>query len=132
MLKQINVVGAILIQHHQILCAKRGPNKSLGGLWEFPGGKIEPNETPQQALKRELQEELRIDVTVEDTPFEKTSYVYDFGQVNLTTFLCHLNHGTPKLTEHEAILWLAPHELNQLKWAPADIPTVQKLTQLNW
>lgn len=129
-LKKINVVGAILVENGKILCAQRGEDKSLAYLWEFPGGKIETGETPQEALIRELQEELLIEVEVQSEKFEETSYQYDFGLVNLTTFICFLKSGTPQLTEHIAVDWLAPKELNNLKWAPADIPAVEKLMEM--
>ena len=86
-MKQINVVGAILVQDGKILCAQRGPGRALENLWEFPGGKIEPGETPREALKRELTEELKIVVSVAEEAFESASHVYTFGQVNLTTFI---------------------------------------------
>lgn len=127
MKKQINVVGAILLRDNKILCAKRGQSKFLANLWEFPGGKIEPGETPQEALIRELQEELLITVQVNKSPFEVTTHEYDFGIVTLTTFICHLISGKPQITEHEEVRWLHPNELNQLEWAPADIPAVKKI-----
>ena len=74
MLKEITVVGAILIENGKILCAKRGEGKSLAYLWEFPGEKIESGESPQEALIRELKEELYIEVDVQTEKFEKTSY----------------------------------------------------------
>lgn len=127
MKKEIHVVGAILSHDNKILCAQRGPGKSLPFLWEFPGGKIEPGETPQIALKRELNEELLIKVNVDSKAFDTTRYEYDFGVVNLTTFRCQLISGTPKLTEHLSIKWLNKNELHTLQWAPADIPAVEKL-----
>ncbi|MGM0214090.1 (deoxy)nucleoside triphosphate pyrophosphohydrolase [Enterococcus sp. AZ109] len=127
MKKTIEVVGAIIVDNGKILCAQRGPEKSLANFWEFPGGKIESNETPIDALKRELTEELLITVTVEDELFESTKHEYDFGIVHLTTFICHLQQGEPQLTEHVAIKWLPVEELGTLEWAPADIPTVEKL-----
>ena len=130
LLKKINVVGAILVENGKILCAQRGEGKSLAYLWEFPGVKIETGETPQEALIRELQEELMIEVEVEFEKFEETSYQYDFGIVNLTTFICFLKSGTPQLTEHIAVEWLVPKELNKLEWAPADIPAVEKLMEM--
>ncbi|WP_161878429.1 (deoxy)nucleoside triphosphate pyrophosphohydrolase [Alkalibacterium sp. MB6] len=126
-MKEIHVVGAIIIKNKQILCAQRGNEKALPNLWEFPGGKIEQDETPQEALIRELQEELKIEVEVEREAFETTVYTYDFGRVHLTTFICNLIEGKPQLTEHHQIKWLYPHELDQVKWAPADIPAVEKL-----
>lgn len=130
LLKKINVVGAILIENGKILCAQRGEGKSLAYLWEFPGGKIETGETPQEALIRELQEELMIEVEVQSEKFEETSYQYDFGLVTLTTFICFLKKGTPQLTEHIAVEWLALKELTTLEWAPADIPAVEKLMEM--
>lgn len=125
--KQINVVGAIITEEGKILCAQRGREKSLPNLWEFPGGKIEQGETPQEALIRELEEELLIEVEVKSEQFENTSYEYNFGMVNLTTYICILKSGTPKLTEHIEVRWLKPEELNSVKWAPADVPAVNKL-----
>lgn len=130
MKKNIDVVGAILIKDSKILCAQRGGEKSLPYLWEFPGGKIEKGETPQKALQRELKEELKIEVTVENDIYDKVSYEYDFGIVNLTTIICHLKEGEPVLTEHVDIKWLEPKEIKSLEWAPADIPTVEKLSKI--
>lgn len=129
-LKKINVVGAILVEDGKILCAQRGKSKSLAYLWEFPGGKIESGESPQEALIRELKEELLIEVDVQSEKFEETSYQYDFGVVNLTTFICLLKKGTPQLTEHITVKWLEPKELDQLEWAPADVPVVEKLMEM--
>lgn len=131
MKKQINVVGAIIIDKEQVLCAQRGPGRALANLWEFPGGKIEKGEQPINALKRELAEELLIEVSVDEQPFEVTSHEYDFGIVTLTTFICRLRKGVPKLTEHIAIKWLPVECLRELQWAPADIPAVEKLSQLS-
>ncbi len=127
MKKEINVVGAIIIKDKQILCCQRGPGRALANLWEFPGGKIEANETKVQALKRELNEELKIDVSIVEEEFEFTCFEYDFGYVNLSTFICYLDSGIPQLTEHLQIKWLLPQELDILEWAPADIPTIEKL-----
>ncbi|MFC6171850.1 (deoxy)nucleoside triphosphate pyrophosphohydrolase [Loigolactobacillus jiayinensis] len=127
MKKVIEVVGAIIVAEGKILCLQRGPGRSLANYWEFPGGKIEPQETPINALKRELTEELLIKVKVDENIYESTQYEYDFGTVHLTTFVCHLISGQPKLTEHIANKWLPTKELATLAWAPADIPTAKKL-----
>lgn len=127
MLKEIFVVGAILIKDKKILCCQRGPGRSLAYKWEFPGGKIEAGETPIDALKRELQEELKIEVTILPEVFVDASYDYDFGRVHMKTFICHLKKGAPVLTEHVEIKWLSPESLAELDWAPVDIPTVKKL-----
>ena len=127
MKKQINVVGAIIVKNGKILCAQRGYDKSLPELWEFPGGKIEIGESPSQALKREIREELLLELANDIEEFMFTSYEYDFGIVNLTTFICHIQNGEPTLTEHIEIKWLNKSELDQIEWAPADIPTVYRL-----
>jgi 8-oxo-dGTP diphosphatase len=123
-LKKINVVGAVIDQDGRILCAQRGPGGSLGGMWEFPGGKIENGESPRDALIREIDEELRCEIAVGDE-VTTTSHEYDFGVVTLTTFWCELVAGTPTLTEHAEVRWLVPDELHQLEWAPADVPAVE-------
>jgi len=121
--KQINVVGAVIVREGLILCAQRGPDGALPGMWEFPGGKIEAGETPHDALAREITEELECEVAVGEL-ITTTSCEYDFGIVALTTFYCELLSGTPVLTEHAEVLWLAAAELSSLEWAPADAPAV--------
>jgi len=120
--KQINVVGAVIVKDGEVLCAQRGKG-SLAGLWEFPGGKIEPNESARDALQREIEEELLCTVTVGDE-ITTTAHEYNFGIVNLTTFLCELVDGSPVLTEHADVRWLEPARMNELEWAPADVPAV--------
>ncbi|MGE9809240.1 MULTISPECIES: (deoxy)nucleoside triphosphate pyrophosphohydrolase [unclassified Janibacter] len=124
MQKQISVVGAVIVRDGLILCAERGPQGSLGGKWEFPGGKIEPGETARAALAREIDEELECQITVGDL-ITTTTHDYDFGTVTLTTFWCELVAGEPVLTEHASVRWLAAGDLSELDWAPADIPAVQ-------
>lgn len=126
MKKEINVVGAVIEKNGEILCAQRGFDKTLAGLWEFPGGKIEKNETPEQALAREITEELLCDISI-TYKITTTCYEYDFGVVILTTFLCKLEKGVPTLTEHQMIKWLPIEKLTLLEWAPADVPTIEKL-----
>lgn len=126
MKKQINVVGAVIVKDSEVLCAQRGPAGSLAGMWEFPGGKIEPGETAREALQREIVEELECQVAVGDE-VTTTRHEYEFGIVTLTTFYCELVAGTPKLTEHAEVRWLAPDVLGALDWAPADIPAVERI-----
>lgn len=128
MKKQINVVGAVLVRDGLVLAAQRSELMALPLLWEFPGGKIEPGESPQEALRRELHEELSVQATVGEQ-VETTEYEYDFGVVTLTTFYCSLVGGEPTLTEHAQIRWLPAGELTSLEWAPADIPAVQKIIE---
>ena len=123
MARQIHVVGAVIVNHGLVLCAQRGLEGTLPGLWEFPGGKIEPGETARQALKREIAEELDCIVDVGDK-VTVTTHEYDFGLVTLTTFRCRLADGEPRLTEHLNVKWLKNAELDSLEWAPADIPAM--------
>lgn len=130
MKKVIQVVGAVIEENGLILCAKRGNTKTLANLWEFPGGKIEKGETPQEALSREITEEMGCQVVIGEL-VETTKHEYDFGIVDLTTFKCTLLKGRPTLTEHAEIRWLEPRELLSVEWAPADIPAVKKLMRVD-
>ncbi|MBA1835518.1 (deoxy)nucleoside triphosphate pyrophosphohydrolase [Corynebacterium wankanglinii] len=128
MTKRIEVVGAVLVEDGRVFAAKRGPGKSMAGYWEFPGGKIEPGETPQAALARELREELGIDVIV--GPF-LVSATHDLGTsvIELSTYMCQISSGNLTLTEHIQSRWITRSELNMLDWAPADLPTVELLKE---
>ena len=121
--RQIRVVGAVITNQGCVLAAQRGMAGSLAGLWEFPGGKIEHGETPEEALEREIREELGCSITV-GREVTTTVHDYDFGQVTLTTFYCKLAEGSPESTEHSDLRWLAPHEFTSVEWAPADMPAV--------
>ena len=120
---EIEVVGAVIVRDGLVLCAQRGPDGSLSGKWEFPGGKVEHGESGRLALEREIDEELRCVVAVGD---EIATTQHDDGRVVvvLTTFWCRIVSGTPQLTEHTALRWVAPGELGGLDWAPADVPAV--------
>ncbi|SDS26265.1 8-oxo-dGTP diphosphatase [Brevibacterium sandarakinum] len=126
MKKEINVVGAVVTSGGKILSAQRSAIMSLPGLWEFPGGKIEPGETPRAALVREMQEELLCTVDIGDQ-VASTRYEYDFGFVTLTTFYATLVDGEPQLTEHSEIRWIDAADLDSVEWAPADVPAVETI-----
>lgn len=123
---QIHVVGAVITRDGLVMCAQRGHEGNLPGLWEFPGGKIEQGESKQAALAREIAEELGCTVEVGDE-VTTTTHEYEFGEVTLTTFYCSLVSGTPTPTEHAAITWLRPDELHTIAWAPADIPALARI-----
>lgn len=99
---------------------------SLPGMWEFPGGKIEPGESPREALVREMKEELLCTVEIGEQ-VETTRHEYDFGFVTLTTFYATLIDGEPQLTEHSEIRWIDAADLDSVEWAPADIPAVETI-----
>lgn len=122
----VRVVGAVIVRDGKILCAQRGPEGQLPGMWEFPGGKLEPGEEPEVALRREIQEELGCDVVVGEH-LETTVYTYDFATISLSTYWCTLATGEPTPTEHSQLAWVSPRELSLYEWAPADIPAVAKL-----
>ncbi|UNK70676.1 (deoxy)nucleoside triphosphate pyrophosphohydrolase [Microbacterium sp. H1-D42] len=126
MKKQINVVGAVVVRGDAVLSARRSTAMQLPGVWEFPGGKVEPGETPQQALRREMREELLCEVDVGEH-VETTSHEYDFGVVTLTTFFATLVAGEPQLTEHAELRWIPAAQLGSVEWAPADVPAVQRV-----
>lgn len=130
MKKLIKVVGAVFVKDGRILAARRSETMSLPGLWEFPGGKIEPGETAKAALLREISEEFRCEVEVKDY-LTTTDHEYPFGIVSLATYYVELRGAEPELTEHAEIRWLHPTELFDVEWAPADIPAVQLLASQN-
>ena len=128
MSQAIEVVGAVIVRDGLVYCVQRGPDRSLPGLWEFPGGKIEPGEEGPIALAREIEEELLCRVEVGEI-VTYTSHDYDFGTVRLTTYYCQLVDEEPSLSEHSSERWLSSEELGQLLWAPADVPAVAEIVR---
>ncbi|UOR13602.1 (deoxy)nucleoside triphosphate pyrophosphohydrolase [Halobacillus amylolyticus] len=124
----ISVVGAVIEQEDNILCALRSPSMSLPLHWEFPGGKIQEGEKPEEALVREINEELGCTIEVKRKIVE-TNEDNDNTTINLSTFFSEIKTGTPLAFEHDKIQWIHKRELNSLKWAPADIPTVEFITK---
>ena len=123
--KEIKVVGAVIENEEgEILCAQRPEGKNLALKWEFPGGKIEVGESPTAALKRELQEEMALDIEILDE-ITTTTYEYDFGIVELTTYFSKIKAGNIQLLEHEEMKWMKADDIDQLYWAPADIPAIK-------
>ena len=128
-MKEVEVVGAVIQdEQNRFLCALRGQDMFLAGLWEFPGGKVEPGEDHKTALKREINEELTCSIQV-GNHIVSTTHDYENLRVHLHTYLATIETGTPVAKEHEELRWVSPEILNQLNWAPADIPTVEKLLE---
>ncbi len=125
--KIINVVAAAIEKDGKFFCAQRPEGKSLGGFWEFPGGKLEEGESPEQALIREIKEELNSEIKIVSY-INEASYDYDFGTVVMKTYHAELISGNLELLEHQNSTWLAPHELSTINWAPVDRPAVRLLS----
>lgn len=121
------VCGVISNPAGKVLACQRGPERHLGGLWEFAGGKVDPGETPEAALKRELREELRIDVEVGKRLSHMVEWADGEVAIRLTGFHCTIVEGEPTAIEHTEIRWCEISELSELDWAEADVPLVKEL-----
>ena len=116
--KTVKVVAAIIIHDNKIFATQRGYGEFKDG-WEFPGGKIEPGETPQEALAREIKEELDIEIEVKDF-LETVEYDYPEFHLSMDCFFCVIRSGELVLKEHEAAKWLTAEKLDSVDWLPAD------------
>ena len=131
-LPTVLVVAVALIDvDGRVLIAKRPEGKKLAGLWEFPGGKVEPGERPEQALIRELKEELDIDVKESClAPFVFASHAYDSFHLLMPLYLCRRWDGVVAAREHDALAWVKPNKLSDYPMPPADEPLVAWLRDL--
>lgn len=126
MVKRVKVAAGAIIQERRLLAAQRGYG-TYKGFWEFPGGKIEQGETPQQALQREIEEEMGALVEVGEL-IGKVEYTYpEQLQVTLYCFLCTVHEGVLKLLEHENAAWLDQEHLYDVEWLAADIALLDRL-----
>lgn len=128
--KQIKVVAAIIKHNDKILCVQRGENKLeyISKKYEFPGGKIEDGETREQTIVREIQEELKMDISINED-FLTVEHNYPDFFLIMHSFICSCSDPTVHLTEHIDYKWLKISELADLDWAGADVPIVEKLIQ---
>lgn len=122
----IRVTAAVIERDSTILIAKRRQDHPLGGLWEFPGGKIEDGEDPRACLARELQEEFGIEAAITD---HLMTHVHNYPQatIELQSYRALHISGTFELRDHDEIRWVSPLEMLEYEFAPADIPTVHLL-----
>ncbi|PBB06972.1 MULTISPECIES: (deoxy)nucleoside triphosphate pyrophosphohydrolase [Salimicrobium] len=128
MKKQVKVVAAIIEnEEEEILCALRSPDMSIPNMWEFPGGKVENGESLQEALEREIREELGCSIRAGEV-FNRNVHEYDSFIIELIAIKARLLEGEPEPKEHAKLVWLKQEHLPSLVWAPADIPAVEELT----
>ena len=125
--KKIEVVAAVILQDGKLFATQRGYGE-WKDWWEFPGGKIESGETPGEALKREIREELATEIEVKEL---LTTIDYDYPKFHLTMhcYLCTILSGQPSLLEHEDARWLEMDEMNSVRWLPADKDVIEKFFQ---
>ena len=123
--KSISVVAAIICKDGQIFATQRGYG-NYKDWWEFPGGKVEAGETPEQALEREIREELATEISVGDY-LMTVEYDYPEFHLSMACYWCSIKEGNLTLLEHEAARWLPFSDLRQVNWLPADIQVIEEL-----
>ena len=124
-MKTVKVVAAIIIHEGKVFATQRGYGEFKDG-WEFPGGKIEEGETPEQALEREIQEELETKIQVNEK-IDTVEYDYPNFHLSMDCFICNIIEGDLVLKEHEAAKWLSKEELYSVNWLPADEGLIEKI-----
>lgn len=126
-MKIVKVVAAVIKDENKIFATARGYGE-YKGWWEFPGGKIEAGETPQEALKREILEELDTEIKVGNL-IDTIEYDYPSFHLSMDCFWCEIVKGNLVLKEHEAAKWLAKEELDSVEWLPADLGLIGKIRE---
>ena len=127
-MKTIEVVAAVIVRDGRVFATQRGYG-DFKDMWEFPGGKMEPGENREDALKREIREELAADISV-DSFIDTIEYDYPKFHLILHCFLCSLKTKEVHLLEHESSRWLSADELDSVDWLPADLSLIEKLKSL--
>ncbi|TBR21204.1 16S rRNA (cytosine(1402)-N(4))-methyltransferase, partial [bacterium] len=120
----ITVCAGVILRSGGVLLARRGPGKRHAGQWEFPGGRVEPGETPAEALRRELREELGLEAEV-GAELIRTRHVYDYGEIELVAFLVPKFTGTPILKDHDQTAWVTARDVVRYDLVPADVPVAE-------
>ena len=126
-MKSIDVVAAIICHDGKILATQRGYGEQAGG-WEFPGGKVEPGETPEEAIVREIREELGATIAV-DGHLTTIDHDYETFHLHMACFLAHVAEGTLELHEHIAARWVDAETIDELAWLPADLKVVERVKE---
>ena len=124
-MKTIEVAAAVILKDGRVFTTQRGYGPYKDG-WEFPGGKLEPGETPEQALIREIREELDTEIAVGEKLIQ-VEYDYPDFHLSMACFLCAVRSGSLTLKEHESAKWLTPEDLDSVSWLPADRIVVNQL-----
>lgn len=124
-MRQIEVVAAIIVKDHKVFATQRGYGE-WKDFWEFPGGKIDAGETPEEALCREIKEELDIEIAVGEL-FTTIDYDYPTFHITMHCYLCTIENGSLTLLEHEAAKWLSLEQLDSVTWLPADLLVIAEL-----
>lgn len=127
-MKRVEVVAAVLIHNGLVFATQRGHGEFKDG-WEFPGGKVEAGESPEEALRREIREELEVEVNVGDL-IDTIEYDYPAFHLSMKCYACTIAGGSPHLLEHEAARWLSADQLDSVAWLPADITLIPKIAGL--
>lgn len=127
-MKTIRVVAAIICHDHKVFATQRGYGEFKDG-WEFPGGKVEAEETPREALKREILEELDTEVEVGEL-LDTVEFDYPTFHLSMDCFICKIISGNLVLKEHEAAKWLTKEQLNSVEWLPADKGLIPKVSEI--
>ncbi|HOQ01884.1 MAG TPA: 8-oxo-dGTP diphosphatase MutT [Acetivibrio sp.] len=127
-MKRIKVTAGIIIDNDKVLITRRAPKENFAGGWEFPGGKIEINETPEECLIRELKEELNIVVCVGKLCAE-VAYDYDDISIDLIAFYCTIVEGEIQMSVHDKYKWVKINDLLKYNLLPADIPIAKKVME---